>query len=144
VSERTVFLAGYSGREPDWLLSAALRLDAVVFDVRYSPRSRRPQWSGTNLAVLLGERYVHVRGFGNEAYRTADIRLHDPERGLALFDQETRPVVLLCVCANSATCHRMTAASFIAERRNVRISDVDDAVSEVSGRQMALFTEGAS
>src|SRR4051812_48440181 len=87
---RSVYLAGYSGRKPEWLVAAVGTLNATCFDIRISPRSRRPEWSKKQLTILLGSNYQHVRGFGNLAYATGGpTQLADVEAGLAAFDAET-------------------------------------------------------
>jgi hypothetical protein len=139
MSECVAYLCGYSGRDPSWLLSACLQLDCVVFDVRFSPSSHRPEWSKANLETLLGTRYRHAPGFGNNLYRTHAIDLADPEASLAAFDRETGPVILLCQCRESATCHRMTVAAYLAEQRGVTVHELDDAFAESAARQLPIF-----
>jgi uncharacterized protein (DUF488 family) len=145
VSEpRTLLLYGYSGRRPEDLLDAVTQLGAVLWDIRYSPKSRNPAWSGKHLAALFGDRYHHVPSFGNESYRTSNIRLHNPVKGLALFDQESRPIVLMCVCPITARCHRATAAAYITQRRTVTVDELDDALAALQNdlsTQTRLFEE---
>ncbi len=139
MSEQVIFLAGYGGRHPDWLLAAATSLDAVVFDVRLSPRSRRPEWSGHRLTALLGNRYQHVPGWGNVNYRGGPIVLADPESGLAAWDAEDRAVILLCQCRESATCHRRTVADYLIAQRGVTVQELDTALATIAGCQVPLF-----
>lgn len=141
---RRILLAGYGGREPSWLLSAAVRLDAVVFDVRHSPRSRKPEWSGKRLSALLGDRYRHVPEWGNVLYRTSAIQIADFPAGLAHFDAETRPVILLCVCRESAACHRRTVADLLTAQRGMTAVDLDNTVADDAPRQASLFGEAIS
>lgn len=115
-----VFTAGYSGITPDELAKAALVLRAVVVDIRYSPRSRRPEWAKDNLARALHERgvsYLHERGLGNVNFNNCGpIRLLD----LAGAVERLRPIlaersiILLCVCADVGKYHRTPAIRGLA------------------------------
>lgn len=138
-----VHLVGYSGREPQWLLSAAVRLDAVVFDIRYSPRSRVPAWSRKRLADLFGDRYQHVPAWGNLHYRgDGPIQIADFAAGLAAFDAEHRPVVLMCVCKETAGCHREVVAKLIQGQRRIVAVELDTALAALQPKQATLFGEG--
>jgi uncharacterized protein (DUF488 family) len=72
---------GYSGRLPDQLQSLAERLDGVVVDIRFSPRSRIPDWSGGRLRKLLGKRYRHLPALGNRDYKGGPIEFVDLQAG---------------------------------------------------------------
>jgi uncharacterized protein (DUF488 family) len=111
---QTVYTAGYSGRSLAALRQLAETLDATIFDVRFSPRSRHPQFSGPRLAEVLGERYVHVPAFGNRNYKGGPVEIVDYEAGRALVAAHPRPVILLCVCRDPATCHRTVIARRLA------------------------------
>jgi uncharacterized protein (DUF488 family) len=113
----TVYSTGYSGRTPDDLLRVATELDAVVFDIRFSPLSRSPEWRKSSLAKVLGERYVHCKDLGNQAYKAGghQIEIVNLEAGRAQIAAEARPVILLCVCADAATCHRTYVAKELAK-----------------------------
>jgi uncharacterized protein (DUF488 family) len=141
MSERIVYLAGYSGRQPSWLLAAAVSLDATVFDIRYSPRSRRPEWSKTNLQRVLGGHYLWLPAWGNPHYRGTEAALDDPEGGLAIFDAQDRNAIALCVCANPETCHRRLIRDLLLRERGIKAVELDDALAELEARQMALFGE---
>lgn len=106
-----VYGIGYSGRTPDEIKALAEALDATVFDVRFSPRSRVPHWSGKRLSALLGTRYQHVRAFGNANYKGGPIAIVDFEAGLRLILESPKSVILMCVCKNPAICHRTTIGS---------------------------------
>ena len=86
-------------------------LDAIVFDVRFSPFSRNPEWSGKRLSALLGRRYRHVKALGNANYKNGgDIELVDFAGGLAMIDASPKPVMLMCVCSKWHSCHRTVIA----------------------------------
>jgi len=57
----TLYTLGYTGWAVDDVVAALDRLNAVLVDVRISPRSRNPAYSGKRLRERLGDRYVHVR-----------------------------------------------------------------------------------
>lgn len=140
-----VLLAGYSGREPSWLLAASERFDARIVDIRYSPRSRRPCWDGAALRSYLStfedgsERYVWCQAFGNLLYKSvADVRLADPEAGIRFIARETRIPILLCQC-RTTRCHRTVAGRLLHERLGVEVMELDEAMRETAVSQLALF-----
>jgi uncharacterized protein (DUF488 family) len=109
-----VYTIGYSGRTPNELLEIVERLGAQLVDVRYSPASRMPQWSGLRLRQLFGERYTHLRQFGNVNYKNGGpIQLVDYASGKVYLDALDRPAVLMCVCSDPAICHRTTIANLL-------------------------------
>ncbi|MBN1485299.1 MAG: DUF488 domain-containing protein [Chloroflexia bacterium] len=108
---KKVYTFGYSGKKPEQLERIASELDAVVFDVRYSPRSRNPLWNGKKLAALLGDRYRHVRALGNRNYRGGPVEIEDLAAGIQAIRSSKRPVILMCVCSDVERCHR----TFIGE-----------------------------
>lgn len=107
----TIYTMGYSGRTIGQILEIAEEKNATVFDIRYSPRSRNPQFSGKRMAEMLGDRYMHCRAFGNKNYKGGPVELLDYAAGLGMIVNHSRPnVILLCVCRDHATCHRTTIA----------------------------------
>jgi uncharacterized protein (DUF488 family) len=104
-----VYTIGYGGRTPAQLLGILEELDAVLFDIRFSPASMNPQWSRKQLSQVLGPRYVHVQALGNANYRNGgEIKLVDFDLGRKTIDASVRPVVLMCACRDFRTCHRST------------------------------------
>jgi uncharacterized protein (DUF488 family) len=98
-----IFTIGYEGPlTPARLLEIAEGLDALVIDVRSVPRSRKPGFSKTKLAALLGPRYVtmgHALG-GREPGVT-------PNGLIALRTQaKERDVILMCMEEAPGDCHR--------------------------------------
>lgn len=132
--QRRVYTMGYSGKSLDDIEKTAVRLDAVIFDIRFSPRSRRKGFSRKGLSERLGSRYQHVRGFGNVNYKTAGapIVLHDYEAAKAILDTLAQNVILLCVCGDFDTCHRSTLV-------NKLLHDGYDVAGEIGPRQSALL-----
>jgi uncharacterized protein (DUF488 family) len=111
-----IYTTGYAGQDPAALQRWLEALDGVVFDIRFNPQSRKPRWTKAALARRLGARYMHVPALGNRNYKGGPIALVDLEAGLAQLAQETRPVVLLCVCGDAATCHRTVVAEALRAR----------------------------
>ena len=68
-----LYTFGYGGRRPDQLRTLAVRLDGVLVDIRFSPRSRIPDWSAGRLRKVLGERYRHLPALGNRNYKGGPI-----------------------------------------------------------------------
>jgi uncharacterized protein (DUF488 family) len=116
-----VFTFGYQGKRAADLLARLQQLDAVLCDVRLSPRSRwAPEWNQKQLAAQMGDRYLHLPALGNRNYRgDGPVEIADLSSGLGtIFDlAQTRSVVLMCVCSKLAGCHRETIAQALAERR---------------------------
>ena len=107
-----VYTIGYSGRKMHEIKAIADRLEAVIFDIRFSPRSRVPMWSKSSFEREFGRRYRHVKAFGNKNYKGGPIELVDFKAGVAEIQISGRPVILMCACKNPAICHR----THIAER----------------------------
>lgn len=110
-----VYTFGYSGHTSAQLKQLAEELDAIVFDIRFSPRSRDPQWSGKRLRAALGHRYQHIRELGNENYKSGPIQLVDFEAGRKLIEDSSNPIILMCVCQNYRDCHRAVVASKLSQ-----------------------------
>ena len=123
---KTVYTFGYGGKTPQELANTAASLGAVVVDIRFSPRSRRPEWNGGQLRDFLagqGVRYAHAKPLGNENYKGGPIKLYQPDLGVKVVQAllDTQPVLLLCACREVATCHRLTAAELLQERLGVNV-----------------------
>jgi uncharacterized protein (DUF488 family) len=119
-----LYTFGYSGRLPHELRALVDHLDAIVVDIRFSPRSRNPHWTAGRLTSLLGERYRHLAVLGNRNYKGGPIEFVDLEEGVVKVGELLReqPVILLCVCADVERCHRLPAAEAIAARYGVTIT----------------------
>ena len=110
---KQAFLAGYTSRKPQQLARLAEALDAVVIDSRFSPMSRVPYWTQRALQSVLGQRYRHVKEFGNVTYKTHGvITLADPAAGTRAIGDIDR-VIILCACKDGATCHRRQVGEYL-------------------------------
>lgn len=107
---KQVYTTGYGDKKVGAIASLAKRYDAIVLDIRYSPRSRNPDWSKKRMKERMGERYIHVREFGNANYRGGAIRIVDYDAGKAIIEQSDKPAILVCVCKDAKICHRTTIA----------------------------------
>lgn len=118
-----LYTFGYSGRTPHELQTLTEQLDAVGVDIRFSPRSRLPDWSGGRLQTLLESRYHHLPALGNRNYKSGPVEFVDLETGVVEVGQLLRqqPVILLCVCADVQRCHRLPAAEAITTRYGVTV-----------------------
>jgi len=119
-----IYSFGYGGKKPEDVVKLVDRTGALLLDVRLSPNSRNPMWNGSSIKNLLGDRYIHARGFGNENYKGGPVKLHDPEMELmcvqGAFTQGVS-IILMCVCKSHARCHRKDVAEFIHERTGKEI-----------------------
>jgi len=135
--QHDAFGIGYSGREPVEIHRLALQLNAVVVDVRLSPRSRKPGWNKGRLTTMLGDRYLHLPELGNVNYKGGPILLKDPDVGIAVVmrELEQRSVILMCICGELSKCHRRVVADQL-KARGVSFTEIGNAPLTVtaSGR----------
>lgn len=114
-----ILTAGYSGHTVAELHEAVLAMNAVVLDIRMSPRSRMPDWNMDNLFRVLGpHNYRHLPDWGNLNYGgRGDIKLQNPPLGLVQVVRWVRqqPVILLCGCREYSECHRRVCAQLLKE-----------------------------
>ncbi len=120
----TLYTYGYTSATPADLLRYVDDLDAYLIDVRYSPRSRVPQWRQQALDEMAGvtahgrRRYRHIVELANVNYATdGPIDLYAPAAGLREIAPylAARPCILLCGCRDWRTCHRRVVADLIVE-----------------------------
>lgn len=113
---KRIYTTGYSGKRITSLPDLLRRLDAVLFDIRYSPNSRVPHWRQGALEELLGSSYLHVPALGNINYKTGgEILINDLERGIRTIRAEQKSIVLLCACEDAARCHRSVIARSLGD-----------------------------
>jgi hypothetical protein len=109
---------GYAGRTVAQVLDL-LKPCSTLADVRFRPYSREPEWRREMLEPVCGGKYRWFRSFGNANYQGADVRLHDPERGLEHMLprlQRNEVIIVLCACRSLARCHRRDVLKFVASR----------------------------
>ena len=113
-----LYTLGYSGWTPEAIREEAQARNAVVCDIRYSPRSRHPSWTQGNLQRLFGACYQHVQALGNRNYKSGGpIALADYETGkqaIAEILATGQSVILMCACKDLMSCHRLTAVERLA------------------------------
>ena len=117
---KPIYTLGYLA---GWTLPAlkieAAHLAALVWDVRFCPRSQKPGWNKDEIARFLPNRYEWMFLLGNKNYKSdGPIELVNPAKverrvGTILLHS---PIIFLCGCPKAETCHRSTAASYFAER----------------------------
>ena len=136
-----IYSYGYHGRQVAELDNLSRRLNAVVVDTRYSPRSRDPQWARSALQRVLGDRYEWMPEFGNVLYTTDAIKLNDPEAGIDRIRPviEDQPVVLLCMCPRWSRCHRADVAALLSERFGVAVHHLGASGIIATDPQTELF-----
>lgn len=114
-----IYLFGYSGKT-DEVIEQAIGENGLLLDIRFSPKSRRAGYSRAGLIRTFGDRYHHVREFGNADYQTGGIRLADPDAGLAIIDalaaEHPGPIFLMCACEDGTTCHRHEVGRLLKNR----------------------------
>ncbi len=141
------YTVGYEGRSIQELIDA-LEQNAIstVIDIRFSPVSRfRPEFSKRNLASLLrssGIDYVHYRDLGVprdirdqafhlgkrefiwEWYETNVVQRHAVRNLHWFFNCADHPVALLCMEADSRTCHRHRLAGALERVSGLKFVDI--------------------
>lgn len=111
---KPMYTFGYSGRKIAEIRTAILELDAVLVDIRYSPRSRVPMWAAGSLRKEFGTRYFHLEALGNAAYKSGGpIQIADFELGKVTLSKMGKSCLLMCACKEYGTCHRKTVADML-------------------------------
>lgn len=115
-----IYTFGYAGKKLETVKEKIEELDAVIWDIRFSPRSKDEQWRKPTLAKTLGQRYFWAgQFFGNKDYKGDTIQLADPEKGiqsLSSYIQSTgKTVVLMCFCWDYNKCHRKHVADLLRD-----------------------------
>ena len=113
----TVYTFGYGGIKAATLQEMLERLDADLFDIRFSAGSMNPDYSGKRFRERLNLRYNHIRALGNENYKADDkpIRILDFDAGRIAIACNPKPVVLMCACKEYDGCHRKVVSSMLAK-----------------------------
>ncbi len=143
-----IYTVGYAHWSALGLQTRIEAMDAMLFDIRYSPHSRRADFDGDALKARFGSRYHHLMLWGNDRYRVGPpIHLWDFQGGLIIVADfmrryPGRPVVLLCGCADYETCHR----AVVAERLRACGYTVEELLpgSDVPIRALTLWQPWAS
>lgn len=121
-SSKQLFDIGYTEiNNLDVLARAIEKLDAVLIDVRLSPRSRNPMWTKKSLVNKLGDRYIHAPDLGNLNYKGGGIDIKDIDQGIMqiLHNLSKNHVILMCVCSHRSKCHRANIVGKIEKRHGV-------------------------
>ena len=149
-SKPGLYTLGYVGLTPEQLRAAVVQYAATILDIRLAAKSPASQWRKSALVQLLGERYQHVPALGNRNYRNGGpIQLADPEAALPVIQQALteRSVILLCGCADVATCHRRDAASWLSPRLRVPVRHLVKTPAPqapASGTSVVLYATGGT
>ncbi len=115
-TQRLAWTTGYAGRRVTDLSRLVEHRDLAVVDIRLSARSRVPQWNRRPLERLLGNRYRHLPELGNLHYRGGGpVVIADLTAGVQALAALERTPLLLCVCADAATCHRHVVGTRLIE-----------------------------
>jgi len=135
---KEIYDLGYQNvKDFSFLVTVVKRLDAVLVDVRYSPKSRNPTWSGSNLKKVFGERYVHIPELGNVNYKSNHaIELFDKDKGLKILEGilTQKNVIIMCACWDRKSCHRKVVSRYLELRNNIEAIDLTyDLMKIISG-----------
>lgn len=135
---KEVYDLGYQNvKDISTLVTVVKRLDAILIDVRYSPKSRNTTWSGSNLKKVFGERYIHIPELGNVNYKNDHaIELFNKEKGLKILEGylTQKNVIIMCACWNRKACHRKLVSRYLELRNNLDAIDLTyDLMKIISG-----------
>lgn len=137
-----VYTAGYQQlKTVERLKQLAGERGATVIDIRFSPRSRQPEWDKAALEKTFGgiaERYSHLPHFGNVNYKGGGpIKLNAPQTGKTLIKYFLieRPVILLCACWNVETCHRKVVAELLQREFGVEVEHLAAPATTVAANE---------
>lgn len=114
---KPIFTAGYGGHPARSLILAAREMDALVLDIRHTPRSKAPGYDQKELKSTLDSRYFHVPDLGNLNYANGGaIKLANAKRGIpwVLRLAALHSVILLCGCGQFESCHRAVVSQRLA------------------------------
>lgn len=144
-----LYTIGYTGLKIEKLKQWAEDHNALIVDIRLSPRSRAPQWNKGKLSAALGDLYHHIPALGNINYKGGPIQLKDPTTGIQQVQQlltgDTN-IILMCVCADVTTCHRTPAAELIATATGQTVQHLTTATVNTTGqpippKQLSMFAD---
>lgn len=108
---KRIYLLGYQGKKPADIAKLVAFTNAKLIDIRLDPTSPNPQWRQAAFVKLVGDEYYHLVTLGNKAYRDARIEIVNLSAGVEWLEgyhreNPNRPIVLMCGCKDSSTCHR--------------------------------------
>ena len=118
-----IYTAGHYGATPravfDWCQQ---KVPVTLVDIRLMPLSKSPEWNGKALAERFGPRYLHLPAWG----KSPTNEIIDFDRGWSIVSdlRQRNRVLLLCECADEATCHRGILRAML-EKRNIQTCGVD-------------------
>lgn len=110
-----IYTLGYAKWSIEEVAKQLDALRATLVDVRHSPHTTKPGFAKSDLEARFGNRYVHLRAFGNVNYKEGPIELADPEEGLRAIRALDRSPVLMCGCQHPDQCHRSSVAQLLAD-----------------------------
>lgn len=132
MKQQTLYTFGYLSSRSSRILAELVAVKTPIVDVRYSPTSKRWEWTQEALSERLSWQYVWIQSLGNELYKEAlsgkftepYIKLHAPDSGLArlkeVLDEHGRAAIF-CACSNKAACHRMMVAELARKAYGVKV-----------------------
>ena len=138
-----IYTIGYAGKSINQFLELLKSRNVkILVDVRFSPVSRKPEFSKSKLKETLemnGIKYVHFRELGvPKNVRSKLIETEDYEWFFRWYDENViavqteklnellsldRPFAVMCVESDPARCHRSRIAKWLADKRGFRVYD---------------------
>jgi hypothetical protein len=136
----TIYTAGYSGWQSAQLAAQVQEFGAALWDIRFSPLSRRPEWRQAELRAAIGPAYVHVKALGNVNYKGGPIELYRPAGAIEAARRvlAERPVILLCACKDWRGCHRLIAAELLAGWLGAQVQHLEPPARPAQAKQVPL------
>ena len=139
----TIHTLGYAAWTTDQLQALVEEENALLADVRLSPKSGKAGFSKHELAGLLGQRYVHVPAMGNANYQGGPIQIKDFDCGVqqlrrVFVERKVEALILMCGCQNAQTCHRRTVAERLAKKKGLDVEHLEPPVETTPGAIKAI------
>ena len=135
-----VYATGYGGRQLSDIRHMVDELGAVLVDIRYAPYSGHPDFRKAALENAFGDRYTHLRDFGNRNYKSGrPVELVDYDAGRAALEALDRPALLMCGCKDPTHCHRTVILSRLAADGFEAFEWIDDDEDTNTPQQLTLW-----
>ena len=122
---KKIFTTGYAGKNIGDLKPLIERLDAMLFDIRFTPYSEIMCWRKVYLKALLGEKYRHIPNLGNRTFKEDKITIQNLSLGIETVLALEMNVVLMCVCENLKNCHRRVIVGEL-QKREIETFELSD------------------
>jgi hypothetical protein len=128
----TLYTFGYLSNKTERTIAELVSLSTPLVDIRFTPNSKRWQYTQEVMKAQYGKNYIWIRELGNETYKESlsgkftdpQIKLHNPRVGLnKLMDilEQHGHAAIFCACAKYEHCHRAFVAGLARQQYAVKV-----------------------